>query len=80
MLAPVPHSLGMVPEKLFLARPRDVSDDMAESLPQVPGSVPVSELPVRSRVCSTGSVFRPPRPQLHGQEEELGDGHALPKF
>ena len=60
LFAPVPHSAGMVPEKLFLARPSDVSDDMAESLPQVPGSVPVSELPVRSRVCRTGSVFRPP--------------------
>jgi hypothetical protein len=32
LFAPVPHSAGMVPEKLFLARPSDVSDDMADSL------------------------------------------------
>ncbi len=55
----------MLPVKLFFWRSSILRDDMAEFWPQVGGSVPVSEFPLKSSVCSSGSVCLPPWPHLH---------------
>ena len=55
----------MLPEKLFFWRSSILRDDMAEFWPQVGGSVPVREFPLRSSVCSSGSVCLPPCPHLY---------------
>lgn len=61
----VPQEAGMLPEKLFFWRSSILRDDMAEFWPQEEGSVPVREFPLKSSVCSSGSVCLPPWPHLH---------------
>ena len=80
LAALTPHEGGMRPEKLFFWRSSIVRDDMAEFWPQVAGSVPVSKFPLRSSVCSSGSVCRPPSPHLrprHGLNPYMLQGMLL---